>query len=192
MFTGIISHSGKLKSQENIFFTFSADSSLLRKIKKGSSVAINGVCLTVVSKSSDSFSVELMPETISRTAFEDLKAGDLINLELPLKAGDTIDGHFVQGHIDGVGIVESIKKEENSHLFSFKIEKSLGKYIAEKGSVAVNGVSLTVIDAKSEHFTVGIIPYTFKNTNFGRVRTGDRVNIEVDVLAKYVEKLVNS
>ena len=166
------------------------DRSLLRKFKNGDSVAVNGVCLTVMGKyGADSFQVEVMPETLKRTALGGLKSGDIVNLELAMKAADRFAGHIVLGHVDGMATVKSIGKKGNSHLFTFKVSKQLGRYIVEKGSIAVNGISLTVIDANDKTFTVGIIPYTWKHTILSGAKVGDKVNVEVDILAKYLEKL---
>ena len=193
MFTGIISHLGKVENIKGNGFSFSAGSSFLKNIKKGSSVAINGVCLTTTDRpGQDSFKVEVMPETLRRTTLGELKKGDQVNLELSLLATGRLEGHFVQGHVDGVGIISSIKKEENSHLFTFKIGKGLNRYVAEKGSIAMNGISLTVIEARGDLFTVGIIPYTWNHTMMKNLKVRDKVNIEVDILAKYLEKLSKS
>ena len=189
MFTGIISHIGKVKSFQNSQLLVKADRSLTKQVKNGDSVAVNGVCLTVIDKRADLFQVEVMPETLKRTALGGLKSGDIVNLELAMKAADRFAGHIVQGHIDGVATVKSIKQKGNSRLFTFEVPKQLGRYIVEKGSIAVNGISLTVIDASNKTFTVGIIPYTWRHTMLSSAKVGDRVNIEVDILAKYLEKL---
>ena len=189
MFTGIISHLGKVKSFQNNQLLVKADRSLIKQVKNGDSVAVNGVCLTVIDKRADLFQVEVMPETLKRTALGGLKSGDIVNLELAMKAADRFAGHIVQGHIDGVATVKSIKQKGNSRLFTFEVPKQLGRYIVEKGSIAVNGISLTVIDASNKTFTVGIIPYTWRHTMLSSAKVGDRVNIEVDILAKYLEKL---
>ena len=189
MFTGIISHIGKVKSFQNNQLLVKADRSLIKQVKNGDSVAVNGVCLTVIDKRADLFQVEVMPETLKRTALGGLKSGDIVNLELAMKAADRFAGHIVQGHIDGVATVKSIKQKGNSRLFTFEVPKQLGRYIVEKGSVAVNGISLTVIDTNNKTFTVGIIPYTWRHTMLSGAKVGDRVNIEVDILAKYLEKL---
>ena len=189
MFTGIISHIGKVKSFQNNQLLVKADRSLIKQVKNGDSVAVNGVCLTVIDKRADLFQVEVMPETLKRTALGGLKSGDIVNLELAMKAADRFAGHIVQGHIDGVATVKSIKQKGNSHIFTFEVPKQLGRYIVEKGSIAVNGISLTVIDASNKTFTVGIIPYTWRHTMLSSAKVGDRVNIEVDILAKYLEKL---
>lgn len=193
MFTGIISHLGKVRNYQNKTFTFDCSRSFSKAIKKGSSVAINGVCLTVDSVPTlNTFKAEVMPETLRRTALADLAKGDLVNLELPVKAKDLLSGHIVQGHVDGVAVIEDIKKEGNSWLFEFAIAKKVSRYIVEKGSVAVNGISLTVIETGDKYFTVGIIPYTWDHTMLKNAKVGDRVNIEVDILAKYLEKLIKS
>ena len=189
MFTGIISHLGKVKSFQNNQLSVRVDRSLIKQVKNGDSVAVNGVCLTVIDKRADLFQVEVMPETLKRTALGGLKSGDIVNLELAMKAADRFAGHIVQGHIDGVATVKSIKQKGNSRLFTFEVPKQLGRYIVEKGSIAVNGISLTVIDASNKTFTVGIIPYTWRHTMLSSAKVGDRVNIEVDILAKYLEKL---
>ena len=189
MFTGIISHLGRVKSYRNSSFTFEVSASLARSLKHGTSIAVNGVCLTVTEKKVKSFQIEVMPETVERTALSDLKIGDFVNLELSMKAADRFAGHIVLGHVDGMATVKSIEKEGNSHIFTFKIPKSLSRYIVEKGSIAVNGISLTVIDTNNKTFTVGIIPYTWRHTMLSSAKVGDRVNIEVDILAKYLEKL---
>ena len=189
MFTGIISHIGKVKSFQNNQLLVKADRSLIKQVKNGDSVAVNGVCLTVIDKRADLFQVEVMPETLKRTALGGLKSGDIVNLELAMKAADRFAGHIVQGHIDGVATVKSIKQKGNSRLFTFEVPKQLGRYIVENGSIPVNGISLTVIDARNKTFTVGIIPYTWRHTMLSSAKVGDRVNIEVDILAKYLEKL---
>ncbi|OGG20721.1 riboflavin synthase subunit alpha [Candidatus Gottesmanbacteria bacterium RIFCSPHIGHO2_02_FULL_40_13] len=191
MFTGIISHLGKLTKAENPVFTFSAPKTFCASLKKGTSIAVNGTCLTVTSKPrSNAFSVEIIPETLKRTMPGKLKVDDLVNLELPVTANTLLSGHIVQGHVDGTGKVEEIKKEGNSRLFTIKIPSRLSKYIVEKGSIAVNGVSLTVIDIGDNFFTVGIIPHTWDKTMLYTIKSGDYVNIEVDILAKYLEKLI--
>lgn len=192
MFTGIINHLGKLEKIKKSVYTFSAEKSFLKKIKKGESVAINGVCLTVINKEKNRFSVEVMPETLRRTMFGELQIQDYVNLELPVSINNLFSGHIVQGHIDGVGIIESIKKMGNSRIFKFKVKKNISKYLIEKGSIAVNGISLTIIEAKRDFFTVGIIPHTWKKTMLKYSKIGDKVNIEIDVIAKYVKKFLKN
>lgn len=191
MFTGIITNLGKLNKKEGAVFTFFTDKAFCKKIKKGISVAVNGACLTVFKKpSKNSFSVEVMPETMNKTMLKHLKTDDLVNLELPATPQSFLSGHIVQGHIDGVAKLLSINKYENSYLLKFAIPNSLSKYTVEKGSIAINGISLTIIGANKNYFTVGIIPYTWNNTMLHKIKTGDFVNIEVDILAKYAEKLL--
>ena len=191
MFTGIITDLGRLESRKGGVFVFGAEKSFLTKIKKGSSICVNGACLTVKSKSQNNFQVDLMPETLRRTAFDNLKRGAVVNLELPMIMSGKIDGHFVQGHVDGTAIIKKIEKKGNSHIFFFQIPQTLSRYIPEKGSIAVNGISLTVIEAHDTFFSVGIVPYTWENTMLHTAKTGDRVNIEVDILAKYLDKLAS-
>lgn len=189
MFTGIITHLGRLQSKEGAVFTFAASPSLYRKISKGTSIAVNGACLTVLRKSRQTFSVEIMPETQNRTMLGSLQVKNLVNLELPVTAETFLSGHVVQGHVDGVGAITKIVRQGNSKILTINIPKSLAKYVANKGSVAVNGISLTVISAKPTYFTAGIIPYTWTHTMLHRAKVGDKVNLEVDILAKYLEKL---
>ena len=184
---------GKVESINVARFAFSAPASFIKNLKKGSSVAINGVCLTLKnSPSARNFNVDLMPETLKRTSFSNLKKGDLVNLELAMSANSRFEGHIVQGHIDGVAKLSSVKKQGNSRILSFEVPDHLGKYIVEKGSIAVNGISLTVIYVKNDDFSVGIIPYIWENTMLKQLKGSDKVNIEVDILAKYLEKLVKN
>lgn len=193
MFTGIISHIGKLQTRKGSVFAFSAPSVFLKKIKPGTSVSVNGACLTVSNlPSKQTFSVELMPETIKITMFGQINSSDIVNLELPATSETFLSGHIVQGHIDGMGIIKKIEHEGNSRLLQIEFPKSLTRYIVSKGSIAVNGVSLTVINVSGKHFTVAIIPFTWKKTMFNKLKVADPVNIEVDILAKYVEKLLKT
>lgn len=190
MFTGIVSHTGTFKVRKNSSFSFGAPKEFLKKLKVSDSVCVNGVCLTITGLLKDGFTADMMPETLKRTNLGNLVSGSEVNLELPLRLGDEFGGHMVSGHIDGTAEVKKIKREGNSQLFAFGLAGDLAKYLVEKGSVALNGVSLTVIAAADNGFGVGIIPYTLENTNFGKLKVGDNVNIEVDMMAKYVEKLV--
>lgn len=190
MFTGIISHLGRLVKVQKTVYTFSAPLSFCKKMTKGTSVAVNGVCLTVFEKKASRFSTEIMPETARKTMLVNLKENDTINLELPSSLSSFLSGHLVQGHVDGVGKIEKITKEKNSYIFTISYPQKLGKYITQKGAISINGISLTVIDAERNSFTVGIIPYTWQNTMLKTAEKGDLVNIEVDLIAKYVERLV--
>lgn len=191
MFTGIITHLGKVESIYNSKYTFSADSSFFKQVRGGSSVSVNGVCLTVISNpKSNRFTIEVMPETARKTMLVNLAIGDMVNLELPATYKTFLSGHIVQGHADGVGIITNISNEGNSRILTIGIDKHLTHYIVEKGSISVNGISLTVISAKDDHFTVGIIPYTWNHTMLYTIKINSKVNIEVDILAKYAEKLL--
>lgn len=190
MFTGIITHLGKLKAKDNTLFTFAADSSFHKRVYKGLSVAVNGVCLTALKRDKTTFSVRLMPETMRKTMLNNLKMHDLVNLELPATPNSFLSGHIVQGHIDGISKLVNIKEKGNSYTLKFSISNALSKYIVEKGSIAISGISLTVTQAQKNYFTVDIIPFTWKETMLRTLKTGDFVNIEVDILAKYLESLL--
>lgn len=189
MFTGIITSLGRLEKVQKTVYTFWAPASFCRQITKGTSVAINGICLTVFHKKKNYFAIEIMPETASKTMLVNLKEKDTINLELPSSLSSFLSGHLVQGHVDGVGKIEKITKEKNSYIFIISYPQKLGKYITQKGAISINGISLTVIDAERNSFTVGIIPYTWQNTMLKTAKKGDLVNIEVDIIARYLEKL---
>jgi riboflavin synthase len=160
----------------------------------GSSIAVDGCCLTVVALDDGTFTVDIMGETISRTTLGDLETGDRVNLERPLRVDGRLGGHVVQGHVDAVGEIVSVEDAPGSLLAEVAVARSFARYIVEKGSIAVGGVSLTVIDVRDEgersFFRVGIIPHTVSATTFGTLQPGERVNLEADVLAKYVERLV--
>lgn len=194
MFTGIIEEFGKIirinRKSDSMKLIISCNK-VIQGISIGSSISVNGACLTVVEMSKNSFEVELVSETIKRTNIGELKEGSLVNLERSLKISDRLEGHFVLGHVDGVGIINKKESKENSFIVEIKVNSELTKYIVKKGGVAVDGISLTVVDVLSNSFNVSIIPHTYKNTTLGFKNTGDKVNIEVDILAKYVEKLFN-
>ncbi len=191
MFTGIIKNLGKLSEITETKLTIETDADFVDELDRGASVAIDGICLTVVNQDKNLFTVEVMPETVNRTNLKSLQPGSLVNLEMPAMPESFLAGHIVQGHVDGVAQLQSIAEQGNSHVLKFSIPESISKYIVEKGSVAINGVSLTVIEAGNDYFTVGIIPHTWDTTMFHTFKAKDVVNIEVDVLAKYVEKLMN-
>jgi riboflavin synthase len=192
MFTGIITHLGKLKDSKNNRLTFTTDKSLTQNLTPGASIAINGICLTIEKIPTQfSFSVTVMPETLKRTNIGSLQKNSLVNLELPMTPANFLAGHIVQGHIDGTGIIKDIKSEGNSRLIKISIDQILSKYIVDKGSIAVNGISLTVIQAKNTYFTIGIIPYTWEKTMLHKSKIGDTVNIETDILAKYLQKITS-
>lgn len=190
MFTGIITNLGEISKREKNSLSVRTNKNLIKKLSKGLSIAIDGICLTITSKSKDEFSVDFMPETKARTNVKYLKGGSLVNLELPATPNTFFSGHLVQGHIDAVAKLENITKKGDSYIFKFTTHPSLSKYIVTKGSIAVNGISLTVIKSGKKYFTVGIIPYTWKKTMLYALKLGDFVNVEVDILAKYLERLV--
>src|SRR3989338_5902381 len=163
--------------------------SFFQKLGQGSSAAVNGICLTVnATPRTRSFSIEVMPETHKKTMVGTLKVGDYVNLELPMSANALFEGHIVQGHVDGTGMIKKIQPEGNSHILTIKVRSEASRYLIDKGSIAVNGISLTIIEAKQSFFTVGIIPYTWKHTMLQYAKIDDSLNIEVDILAKYFLK----
>ncbi len=190
MFTGIITNLGEILKKTEKVLRIKAETKLLKKLEKGMSIAINGICLTVVRIKKEYFEVDFIPETDNRTNIEYLDEGSLVNLELPATASSFLSGHIVQGHIDGISKLMSIKKKGNSYTLKFFISSALFKYIVEKGSIAVSGISLTVSEVQNNHFTVDIIPFTWKETMLHTLKIGDFVNIEVDILAKYLKSLL--
>lgn len=189
MFTGIITNQGIVSNKTKISLTIKTDEDFLIQLEKSMSVAIDGICLTVVASNKSSFEVNIMPETIKRTNIKYLQSGNLVNLELPARVNSFLSGHIVEGHIDATGKLQSLNKKNNSHILKIS-SNSILKYIVEKGSIAINGISLTVIEVTKNYFTVGIIPHTWATTMLHTLKVGDIVNLEVDILAKYVEKLL--
>ena len=191
MFTGIIETVGIItdlkKDNDNLHITVS--SSITNELKIDQSVAHNGVCLTVVAIEKDTFTVTAIKETILKTNLGDWKIGDLINLERAMKLGDRLDGHIVQGHVDQTGSCKSIEEANGSWYYTFEYDKNLNNITIEKGSITVNGVSLTVVNSKENEFSVAIIPYTYENTNFKNFAIGTKINLEFDVVGKYVARL---
>ena len=193
MFTGIIENTGEVtdivKDKSNLHITIKSD--ITSELKIDQSVAHNGVCLTVVkiNKNTSSYTVTAIDETISKSNFKSLKITDKINLERAMKLGDRLDGHMVQGHVDQIGICKDIKNEDGSWVFTFEYDASTDNITIEKGSISINGISLTVINSKNNQFSVAIIPYTFDNTNFGKLKINELVNLEFDVIGKYVAKI---
>ena len=163
---------------------------VLEGLKLGDSIAVNGACLTVVAVDGEAFVVDLAPETLRKTNLGSLTRGSVVNLERPLAVGDRLGGHIVQGHVDATVRVQSAKSEADAVIMGFRTPKRLMPYIVEKGFVAVDGISLTVVNKRASSFTVSVIPYTRENTTLKERRVGDLVNLEVDVLAKYVESLL--
>jgi len=191
MFTGIIESIGVVKSirhdKSNINFSIISD--LTSELKVDQSISHNGVCLTVVNLEKDSYTVTAIKETLDKTNLGKLKLGDQLNLERCLKVGDRLDGHFVQGHVDQIATCINVDNENGSWVFTFKYSPLNNNITIEKGSITVNGVSLTVVNSKESEFSVAIIPYTFDNTNFNSFKAGTLVNLEFDVFGKYITKL---
>lgn len=191
MFTGIIETlgivNGLTKQDGNLHITVSCP--LTSELKIDQSVAHNGVCLTVVSIENKMYTVTAIQETIDKTNVGDWKEGDYINLERAMKLGDRLDGHIVQGHVDQTGICKSIEETNGSWLYTFSYDASLNNITIEKGSITVNGVSLTVVNSLVNEFSVTIIPYTYEHTNFKTFSIGTKVNLEFDVIGKYVARL---
>lgn len=193
MFTGLIEELGKVKS-----LTVAGESYRLSIVAKkvlqdlaiGDSVAVNGACLTVVTKTDNAFTVDVMPETARRTVIGALHVGEGVNLERTLRFGDRLEGHLVAGHVEGVGRILHRQEDGNAVVFRIGCEKSLTHYIIEKGSVAVDGISLTVTAVEENSFSVSVIPHTAAVTTLGFKRVGDKVNVETDLIGKYIEKFV--
>lgn len=185
MFSGIVRALGYLESREGSRLTLRWPE-LDEKVGIGDSIAVNGVCLTAVEVNGERFSVDAVEETFKRTSLGDLGVGDRVNLERPLRMGGTLDGHLVQGHVDTVGTVMSAAPN-----LSVSVERSLLRYVVEKGSITIDGVSLTVVEVQNETFSVAVIPHTAEVTTLGLRAVGDLVNLEFDVLAKYVERLLS-
>lgn len=195
MFTGIVEETGTISSievrSENRRIRVTAERSPA-ELKTGDSVSVSGVCLTALDITKNSFHADLAPETWRRTSFSRIKAGALVNLELPMRASGRFDGHIVQGHVDGIGVLQrfdQIQDTENWWL-TIQLPAELEKYVVQKGSISIEGISLTVADLKDRDCTVAIIPHTVASTNLKSLKPGDPVNLEVDVVAKYVEKMM--
>jgi riboflavin synthase len=190
VFTGIVEEVGIVAKISDSGMTVRA-SKVLEDVKLGDSIAVNGACLTAVNFTKTEFSVDLSPETMRRTSLGQLSEGSPVNLERALLVSDRMGGHIVQGHVDGTGRIMSTKTEGDSIIFRVRVPKRLNRYIVEKGFVAVDGISLTVVKRGASSFTLAVIPYTLKNTNLVSLSVGDRVNLEADILAKYVESLLD-
>lgn len=194
MFTGIIEEVGTIKSinnKNNLMELTIECSKVLEGTKYGDSIATNGVCLTVTELSSNYFKAQLMPESLSKTNFLSYKANDKVNLERALQANARLDGHIVQGHVDGRGLIKKIINENNNFEFIIGTDQEILKFIIQKGSVCLDGVSLTVSDVGDDYFKVSIIPTTLKETSFKNKKQGDYLNIETDILGRYIYKMFN-
>lgn len=190
MFTGIIENLAKIisinKSKSNLDITLS--SSLTSEFKIDQSISHNGICLTIINIDGNNYTVTAIEETINKTTINNWKKGDFVNLERAMKLGDRLDGHMIQGHVDQIGTCVDFTMKDGSWEYVIQYEKS-ENITVEKGSIAVNGVSLTVIDSKTSSFKVAIIPYTYEHTNFKTLRKGDLINLEFDILGKYLFKM---
>ncbi|WP_417885480.1 riboflavin synthase [Zunongwangia sp.] len=191
MFTGIIEEVGKIKNitAKGSNLDIQVTAKITPELKIDQSVAHNGVCLTVVSIEENSYTVTAIEETLTKTNLKTLNIGDAINLERGMKLGDRLDGHIVQGHVDQTAKCIRVEKYDGSWKFTFEYDPSLHNITIEKGSVTVNGVSLTVVDSKKNQFSVAIIPYTYEHTNFKKIKEGKIVNLEFDVIGKYVKRM---
>jgi riboflavin synthase len=187
MFTGIVEEVGRVVSAQHGKLSIAADR-VLTGLELGSSIAVNGVCLTVTTLTKGGFSVDIMPETAKRSNLGQLSPGDRVNLERPLALGGALGGHLVQGHVDATGRVASLRREGEAVLATFEAPPEVMRYVVEKGFIAVDGVSLTVTDRDSDSFQVSLVTFTRQNTVLGERRVGDMVNLEVDIIAKYVEQ----
>lgn len=193
MFTGIIEDIGLVSNLKSEFdnLHISIKSKITSELKIDQSVAHNGVCLTVVAINNDEYTVTAIKETLEKTSLHHLKVNDKVNLERAMKLGDRLDGHIVQGHVDQTATCTGVRDENGSWVYTFNYDASLNNITIEKGSITINGTSLTVINSKKDSFSVAIIPFTYKHTNFSTFKEGTVVNLEFDVLGKYVAKLVN-
>lgn len=191
MFTGIVEGTGKLISivDKGTSVDLEIQADFIKEIKVDQSISHNGVCLTVTQLKEESYFVTAIPETLKKTNLGTLKSGDKINLERCMKAGGRYDGHIVQGHVDQTGVCIDRRKEGDSHIFTIQYDEKYGNFTVEKGSVCLNGISLTVFDSQNDRFSVAVIPYTFEYTNMNFLRIDDIVNIEFDILGKYLHKL---
>lgn len=192
MFTGLIDHAGRVlrvdEDEDGASIEIATD--LGPQLARGDSVAVNGACLTVAEVSAESFTADVMRESLRRTALGALSAGEQVNLELPLAVGDRLDGHIVQGHVDAAAEVAQITEDGFSRVIRVTLAEDLAKYAVEKGSIAIDGVSLTVSAVGDDWLEVSLIPETLERTTLGRLKAGQRVNLEVDILAKHVERLL--
>ena len=191
MFTGIIETLGTIQeiTKENTNLHISIASTITDELKVDQSVAHNGVCLTVVAINKNQYTVTAINETLEKTNLSDWKIGNLVNLERAMKLGDRLDGHIVQGHVDQIGVCTSIEEANGSWIYTFNYDEKYNNITIEKGSITVNGVSLTVVNSKKNEFSVAIIPYTHEHTNFKTFEVNTKVNLEFDVIGKYVSRL---
>jgi riboflavin synthase len=191
MFTGVIEEVGTVKAVTNNKITIKADI-VTEDTKLGDSIAVNGVCLTVTSFGKNVFEADVSEETKKVTTFAELKTDSLVNLERAMPINGRFGGHIVSGHIDGLGKIKTINKNGNFYDLNIELTKELSKYVVKKGSIAINGISLTIADIQDDIVKIAVIPHTYENTNLKSLKSGDFVNIETDILAKYVEKFLST
>ena len=194
MFTGLVADLGTVSAVDatDDGVRLRVSTALARELADGDSVAVNGVCLTAVGADADGFGADVMRETLRRSSLAEVTAGTRVNLELPLRADARLGGHVVQGHVDGLGAVRDVREDGFARVVTIDADPALLRYVVEKGSIAVDGVSLTVAGVDDEGFAVSLIPETLERTTLGAAAPGAPVNLEVDILAKYVEKLTNA
>jgi riboflavin synthase len=194
MFTGLISDLGEVTAmrRDSSGATLHVRTRLASDLAPGDSIAVNGVCLTAAEVRGDEFSAQAMGETLQRSTLGSLRAGSRVNLELALRAGDRLGGHIVQGHVDGTALVTAVRSDGFARVLSLQVDPALGRYLVQKGSVALDGVSLTVSALAEDGFEVSLIPETLQRTNLGAIAPGASVNVEADVLAKHVERLIEA
>ena len=194
MFTGIVSHRGRLESCEDrggdSRLSFSAGGGIMLGCSEGDSVAVNGVCLTMIEPGDAGFGADVSTETLDKTTLGALQPGDAVNLELPLRAADRLGGHMVSGHVDGKAVLLARHADARSERFEFELPRPLAKFVAAKGSICLDGVSMTINDAEGNRFGVCVIPHTQDVTSLGALQPGDEVNVEVDMIARYLERLL--
>ncbi len=191
MFTGIIEEVGRVQTITNNKISIQANT-VLADTKIGNSIAVNGVCLTVTKLNEKSFDADISPETMRITALNELRSGDFVNLERAMPANGRFGGHIVSGHTDGKGRGKYIRKDSDFYTIELEIPADLSKYVVKKGSITVNGISLTVADIRENIITIAVIPHTYENTNLKYLHIGDYVNIEIDIIAKYIEKFLST
>lgn len=193
MFTGIITHTAKISKisiTDSVYLEFEVSPDFLQDLKNGDSIAVNGACLTVIDITKKTFKIQIIPESLDKTSFKQTKVGDLVNLEKALIISQRLDGHLVQGHVDGIATVESFKQLGDNWVLNLQIPKNFQKFIAYKGSICLNGVSLTVSKKTKNGLEVSLIKHTIENTNLGSLKKGNLVNFEIDVIARYIENMI--
>lgn len=193
MFTGIVAAKGKLISTEtrqgDLRFRIAAPADMMQDVHVGDSISVAGVCLTMLEPDATGFSADLSQETLRRTSLGNRQAGDSVNLELALQVGDRLGGHMVSGHVDGLAVLRSRQSDARSERFDFEVDPALVRFVAAKGSVCLDGVSLTVNEVDDNRFSVNIIPHTLEATTLGELQVGHNVNFEIDLIARYLERL---